>query len=327
MRSLADNYGRDFHYLRLSITEACNFSCVYCLPNGYQKSENCSPPLTLSEIKNLINAFAKLGFWKVRLTGGEPTTRRDLLEIARCVSETPGIRQVGITTNGYRLPQLARPLRNAGVSLLNVSVDSLDSERFSMITGQDRLKEVLSGIETAFDEGFEKIKINVVLMKEKTDCEWEVFLAWVKNSSLTIRFIELMPTGKNQKLFREHHLSAGYLRLQLLKSGWKMESRTAGSGPAVNFVHPNYKGRIGLIAPYSQDFCQTCNRLRVTSTGGLRLCLFGDQDYSLRPLLQSDKQQEPLILTLQNLMKHKASSHFLQENNYGNNQTFSAIGG
>ncbi len=326
-RNLTDTHGREFHYLRLSVTDVCNFQCTYCLPQGYQKEDGTPSPLSVSEILHLIQAFAAVGFWKIRLTGGEPTVRRDIVEIASAVSQVPGIRQVALSTNGYRLAQLALPLKEAGVSLLNVSIDSLDPEQFKNLTGQDRLKEVLAGIQKAFEVGFSRVKVNVVLMKDRTDLEWDSFLLWAKDTPMSIRFIELMETSGNRELFRKHHISAGDLQLKLLRTGWKMKERASGEGPASEFVHPDYLGRIGLIAPYSKDFCQSCNRLRVTSQGGLRLCLFGDKDYSLRPLLQSANQKEELIAAVQNLIGHKEVSHYLQENNYGNTRNFSAMGG
>lgn len=325
--SLTDSFGRSFQYLRLSVTDVCNFSCVYCLPGGYEKPKHCEEPLSLSEIKNLISGFAKLGLWKVRLTGGEPTVRRDIVEIARVVSQVPGIRRVALTTNGNRLSKLAKPLREAGVTALNVSVDSLNSQRFYEMTGQDRLKEVLHGIDCAFEAGFETVKINVVLMKECNDHDLESFLAWAKSNPVSIRFIELMQTGKNLKLFQKHHLSAGVIQFKLLQANWQMQERKEGDGPAIEFKHPDYQGSIGLIAPYSKEFCKSCNRLRVSSTGGLRMCLFGEQDYPLRDYLKSEEDQPELLQAVRSLIDRKTKSHLLQEGKYGNTWNLASIGG
>lgn len=327
MHRLIDSFGRDFHYLRLSVTDVCNFRCVYCLPNGYQKPERAEEPLTVDEIRNLVAGFAELGLWKVRLTGGEPTVRRDFLELAAAVAATPGIRKVALTTNGYRLKQLASELRHAGITSLNVSVDSLDPGRFREITGTDRLDEVLDGIGAALKAGFETVKVNAVLLRDLNDADLEAFLKWTVDVPVSIRFIELMRTGENEELFRRRHLSGGEVKLRLLRQGWSLRERAPGDGPAVEFEHPEHRGRIGIIAPYSQDFCRSCNRLRVSSTGGLRLCLFGEKDHALRPLLQHESQREELIASVRGLMDRKAVSHYLHEGIYGNTGNLAAIGG
>ncbi len=327
MRALADSHGRRFHYLRLSVTDACNFKCVYCLPYGYRKPAGAKAPLSVLEIRNLVSGFAAMGFWKVRLTGGEPTLRRDIVEIAHEVSSVAGIQKVALSTNGYRLAQLAGPLRAAGVNALNISVDSLDKERFWKITGQDRLHDVLKGIDAAFSLGFSAIKVNVVLMKDHNDLDLDSYLKWVRRAPVSVRFIELMRTGDNRELFKTRHLSAGTIQLKLLALGWSMRRRAEGDGPAVEFEHPGYAGRIGLIAPYSTDFCRSCNRLRVSSQGGLRLCLFGEQDHSLRHLLRFEHQKNELIAAVHGRIGEKAATHYLHDGKYGNTQDFAAIGG
>ena len=160
---LHDSFGRQFSYLRLSITDACNFSCVYCLPNGYKKTTS-EQPLAVNEIENLCSALAEMGMWKVRLTGGEPTLRRDLIEIAQRISQISGIRKIALSTNGNQLKQLAGPLKEAGVSRINVSIDSLDSQRFKEITGRDLLPQILEGIEKSLEIGLSEIKVNTVLL-------------------------------------------------------------------------------------------------------------------------------------------------------------------
>ncbi len=330
-QKLTDTFGRRFSYLRLSITDACNFRCVYCLPNGYLKPKDREPDLSVVEIRNLVAAFAELGTWKVRLTGGEPTLRRDLIAIATAVSSVDGIRKIALSTNGYRLAHTAKQLKLAGVSALNVSIDSLDPQRFTKLTGSDKLDEILRGIDAAFAEGFKQIKINSVLMRDGFDENYEeefhAFLDFVRRKPLTVRFIELMRTGKNQDLFQQQHLSGSAITHRLASQGWIPQPRQEADGPAVEWGHPDYLGKMGVIAPYSKDFCQTCNRLRVTSTGGLRLCLFAEGNFSLRHLLQRDTQRDELKELIRSLLNKKEISHYLPEGRYGNNQTFSAIGG
>lgn len=325
MKVLKDSFGRKFPYLRLSVTEVCNFRCTYCLPNGYQKTERDF--LTLPEITRLATAFAELGTHKIRLTGGEPTVRRDLIEIAHAVSNIPGIRTVALTTNGYNLKENARAFRDAGINALNVSVDSLNSERFHAITGQDKLTHVLEGIEAAKAAGFTNIKINSVLLKEVTDHTLPEFLSWIKRESLSVRFIELMQTGENLAFFKQHHISAGVIIQQLLEHGFVPELRKPDSGPAQEFTHPDYAGKIGIIAPYSKDFCKSCNRLRVTSRGKLMLCLFGEGGYDLRPYLQADDQREELIDAIASALHFKHETHYLQQGITGSTPHLATLGG
>lgn len=324
---LQDSFGRNFEYLRLSVTEACNFKCLYCLPDGYKKPAGLAEALSVSEIRRLVSAFAALGFWKVRLTGGEPTTRRDLLSVVESVSRVPGIRRVGISTNGHRLNERVTDFRTAGITALNVSLDSLDPERFFSITGSREHDSIIRGLDRAIHLGFESIKVNAVLLKGINEPDLESFEEWVRERPISVRWIELMRTGRNTDLYRDRYLSGGEVRLRLLSRGWKMKSRESGDGPAWEFVHPKFVGRIGIIAPYSKDFCATCNRLRVSSQGKLRLCLFGEEDYSLRPWLKEDEQQEELIWKIQTLIDRKPQSHRLHEENYGNTWNLSSIGG
>ncbi|MBL4767473.1 MAG: GTP 3',8-cyclase MoaA [Rhodobacteraceae bacterium] len=324
--SLVDKYDRAFPYLRLSITDICNFRCEYCLPEGYQC--NHKPQfLTQDEIRRLVTAFAELGVWKIRLTGGEPSVRKDFTEIIDLVSRTPGISTMAFTTNGYRLKEKARQWHEAGMKNLNVSVDSLNPEMFHTITGHDRLPAILAGIETALDIGYEQVKVNVVLLKGVNDTSLPDYLEYVRQRPVTVRFIELMQTGDNLDYFKKRHLSAEVLRAQLLQRGWVENIRVNGAGPAVNFTHPDYVGAIGLIAPYSKDFCLGCNRLRITATGDLRLCLFGDLGIPLRDLLQSDDQKQDLQNRVRKQLDYKKSSHFLAQGNTGLITNLSSTGG
>lgn len=307
------------------MTEVCNFRCTYCLPNGYQKTDRNF--LTLPEITRLATAFAELGTYKIRLTGGEPTVRRDLIDIARTISSIPGIRTVALTTNGYNLKENANSYFDAGINALNVSVDSLDPARFHAITGQDRLAEVLEGIEAAKAAGFNNIKINSVLLREVTDNTLPDFLTWIRREALSVRFIELMQTGENLAFFKQHHISANVIIQQLLEHGFVPELRKHDSGPAQEFTHPDYAGKIGIIAPYSKDFCKSCNRLRVTSRGKLMLCLFGEGGYDLRPYLQHDEQREELIDAVASALHFKHESHYLQQGLTGSTPHLATLGG
>jgi cyclic pyranopterin phosphate synthase len=322
---LTDGFGRAFHYLRLSVDDACNFRCLYCLPGGYHRASEL-PPLTADEIRRLARAFAGMGLWKVRLTGGEPTVRTDIAAVAEAVARQPGVRKVSLSTNGYRLVELAGPLKRAGVGSINVSLDSLDPARFERITGHDRLKAVWAGVERCLDLAIET-KINAVLMKDLNDDELERFFALAERLPLTVRFIELMPTADNGELFAQHHISGELVLERLRRAGWTEKTREEGAGPARLFGQPSALGAIGLIAPYSKEFCATCNRLRVTSRGGLRLCLFAEADFSLRHLLQGDDQLPLLQQTVRDLIGKKEVSHYLPEGKLGNVRHFAMMGG
>jgi len=323
---LVDNFDRAFPYLRLSITDVCNFRCEYCLPDGYRCS---SKPkfLTIDEIRRLVTAFADLGVWKIRLTGGEPSIRKDFSDIINLVSHTPGVETMAFTTNGYRLKDNAQRWFEAGMRSLNVSIDSLDRELFHKITGHDRLDDVLAGVEKSLEIGYDAVKVNVVLLKDINHTSLGRYLDYVKERPVTVRFIELMQTGDNLDYFKKRHLSAEVIRVQLLAQGWLENIRLNGAGPAVNFTHPDYLGAIGLIAPYSKDFCLACNRLRITATGDLRLCLFGNVGIPLRDLLQRDDQKTDLQLRIMKQLNYKKSSHFLAQGETGLISNLSSTGG
>ncbi|MEQ1789038.1 MAG: GTP 3',8-cyclase MoaA [Rickettsiales bacterium] len=326
MKDLEDQFGRKFPYLRMSITDICNFRCGYCLPDGYQKT--CGDKfLSTQEIIRLIRVFASLGTQKVRLTGGEPALRRDLPSIASALSCISGIKTIAITTNGYNLKNKAQEFFDSGISALNVSVDSLSPQKFHSITGHNKLPDVLAGVEAARKAGFRKIKINTVLLKGINDDDLPEFLGWIKREELSVRFIELMQTGDNLEYFNKHHQSAETIKQKLIDYGFSASKRAYDAGPAQEFEHPEYKGKIGLIAPYSKDFCKTCNRLRVTARGDLRLCLFGDSGYSLRPFLVDDRQTEELKNKILELLNFKRESHYLGQGITGITPHLASLGG
>lgn len=325
---LTDAYARRFYYLRLSITDVCNFRCTYCLPDGYKPNGLANKSfLTLDEIRRVTNAFSALGTEKVRLTGGEPSLRRDFTDIIRTVADNSAIREVAMTTNGYRMARDVREWREAGLTGINVSVDSLDARQFHAITGQDKFRQVMAGIDAAFDAGFERVKVNTVLMRDINHHQLDTFLAWIKPRPIQLRFIELMETGESNGLFQQYHISGLILRDALLQRGWIHKLRERSDGPAQVFTHPDYAGQIGLIMPYEKDFCASCNRLRVSSVGNLHLCLFGEGGVTLRDLLSSDTHLPELRARIEQALTHKKQTHFLHDGNTGITQNLSYIGG
>lgn len=327
MAALIDGYGRRFPYLRLSLIEACNFRCSYCLPRGYQPRPGLAPLLTVAEIGRLVRAFARLGMSKLRLTGGEPSLRHDLSEIIAAVAAVPGVAKVALTSNGVLLQRRIAEWQAAGLTHLNVSVDALDRARFAAITGHDRLPQILDGIERALALGLTAVKLNAVLLRGLNDDQLPAFLDYVRTRRVGLRFIELMQTGDNLAYFRRHHYRAETLEQTLLAQGWQLHPRAPDAGPARDYAHPDYAGHIGIIAPYSRDFCAGCNRLRVTAAGDLRLCLFGNAGIPLRQLLQADAQTNELQATLISQLGLKAAGHGLHRGETGVTPHLASIGG
>uniref|UniRef100_UPI0025E7FF2F GTP 3',8-cyclase MoaA n=1 Tax=uncultured Microbulbifer sp. TaxID=348147 RepID=UPI0025E7FF2F len=245
---LQDSFGRRFYYLRLSVTDLCNFRCNYCLPDGYQCAESIAAeqPLSVAEVATVVRAFAALGTEKVRLTGGEPSLRRDLPQLIEAASRVAGIRRVAITTNGYKLSSQIDDWQRAGLSQLNVSLDSLDPQQFKAITGHDKLQKILGGIDRALALGI-PTKVNAVLLREHNLAEFNQFLDWIKVTPVSLRFIELMRTGDNRDFFASNHVAGSDIEQLLLRSGWLPVARARDDGPAKEYAHPDYAGRIGLI--------------------------------------------------------------------------------
>ncbi|WP_413111273.1 GTP 3',8-cyclase MoaA [Thaumasiovibrio sp. DFM-14] len=323
-----DRFRRRFYYLRLSVTDVCNFRCQYCLPDGYSPpSGTRSTFLTLPEIGRVVRSFAQCGTEKVRITGGEPTMRRDFGDIIATIAETSGIKHIATTTNGYRLAAGIAQWRQAGLTHLNVSVDSLDPRMFHQITGQNRFQAVMAGIDAAFDAGFEQVKVNTVLLKDLNATQIEGFFNWVKHRPIQLRFIELMQTGEMDSFFQRYHQSGIALRHQLLAEGWQLRRRGSSDGPAEVYFHADYQGEIGLILPYDDGFCDSCNRLRISARGKLHLCLFGEQGVPLRALLQDDADQAVLIETIQHALQLKQKGHHLHEGHSGITPHLASIGG
>ena len=322
---LTDNFGRKFYYLRLSITDVCNFRCNYCLPDGYQCSHD-RDFLSLAEIKRIANAFAQMGTEKIRITGGEPSLRKDLPDILAACKNTPNIKRLALTSNGYKLPEHIASWQDAGLDALNISIDSLDPRQFNAITGHNKLPHILKGVDLALANGNTSIKINTVLMREYNAYDMQTFLDFLKDTPVTLRFIELMQTGNNESFFKKQHVQGARIKQNLLLSGWLPVIQTKSSGPAQEFNHPEYQGKIGLIMPYSKDFCDSCNRLRVSALGKLHLCLFGEQGLSLKENLQDDNI-EPLKVQIASLLNNKEATHYLHEKLTGATTNLAMLGG
>ena len=330
MNILKDSFGRKFPYIRLSISDVCNFKCGYCLPDGYKidKSDNRTF-INTEEIKRLARALSELGVSKIRLTGGEPTIRKDFFEIIKIIKENSGIKKTVITTNGYKLDKIANDIKNSGLDGINISIDSLDPKTFKKITGHDRLEEILRGIKNLQKLNFKNIKINAVLLKGINDTEQD-FDSWaqfIKNNEIDFRYIELMQTGDNLDYFNKYHVSSKKFIDYLNNNNWIIQTFGKDAGPAKNYLNPKFKGKFGVIAPYSKDFCKSCNRLRITAKGDLRLCLFGNTGINIRHLMQKDNQIEELKDLILKQLNFKKESHYLEIGETGLTKNLSTTGG
>mgnify|MGYP000218012216 FL=1 len=248
------------------------------------------------------------------------------MQIIDICKSQPGIEKVCITTNGYRLNHFLPQWIAAGIDQVNISIDSLSPEQFELITASSDLPMIIGALNKAIDGGFTAIKINTVLLREQKDSQVMPLIDWVKNKPIALRFIELMQTGDNREFFNRQHFSADKVKDLLVDQGWTEKSRLIHAGPAVEYRHSSYPGSVGVIAPYSENFCDTCNRLRVTAQGQLHLCLFSEKGKDLRHLLQTT-DSAPLTEFLRSSIYEKLPKHYLQQQKTGATRHFAMLGG
>jgi len=314
-----DRFGRTITYLRLSLTERCTLRCAYC-----RAGEGICPKkseLTREEFLRIVRAFAALGVKKVRLTGGEPMLRRDLIGIISDIRAVGGIEEIAMTTNGQHLPGMSRALREAGLDRLNISLDSLDPARYAEITGGGSLARVLTGIDEALAAGFAPIKLNAVLLRGQNDDETGDFIALTKDRPIHVRFIEYMPLGETDRAGLR--VSGGELlekHPQLLPVPPMYRSQ-----PARDYRMAGYVGRVGLINPMSHRFCADCNRVRVMSDGMLRPCLGSNEEFSLKEALERG-DDAALTDAITRAIRHKPRTHCFDEG-FAAEKNMSRIGG
>jgi cyclic pyranopterin phosphate synthase len=282
---LIDPFGRTIEYVRLSVTDKCNLRCFYCLPEGYRDFQEPEHWLRFDEIERVIGAFSELGVRRIRLTGGEPLVRRELPALAGKLSNLPGIADLSLSTNAILLARHAQALKDAGISRINVSLDTLRPERFREITG-GRLKPVLDGLMAAKAAGLAPIKINMLALRDINDDEFETMVEFCLEHGFTLRFIETMPVGSTGRNACEHYLDLGNVRQRLEQRYELIPGVMPGGGPAQYVQVSGTDLRIGFITPMSQHFCATCNRVRLAVDGTLYLCLGQEHKFELRPLLR-----------------------------------------
>jgi len=295
-RILMDNYNRVIDYMRVSITDLCNLRCVYCRqPEGVSLVSH-DEILRYEEILTIVRLARDMGIRKVRITGGEPLVRRGVLEFISRLTRIPGIEDVGITTNGVLLNTMAKDLRSAGLTRINTSLDSLRPETFRAITGSDLLDKVLAGIDAAIDEGFNPVKINVVLLQGFNEADVPDFARLTLDRPVDVRFIERMPFGAERVERSPDPFSAREALDIIHREVGKLEplERASLDGPASMFKLPAARGRIGVIDPMTGHFCGTCNRLRLTARGTLRPCLLSPTEIDLRATLRNGASHDKL---------------------------------
>lgn len=296
---MRDNFNRNIDYLRVSITDRCNLRCIYCMPKeGLSKLLPHSEILTYEEILKVVEVGVSLGISKVRITGGEPLLRRNVVSLIERLSKIEGIKDIGMTTNGVLLKKYAKELYEAGLKRVNVSLDSLNEENFKTITRVGSLREVLEGIEEAHKVGLNPVKINVVVMKGINDYEIENFVRWSLKVPYQVRFIEFMPIGTNSWK-KELFMSTAEIKEKIEKSVGKLCAvAVKKSGPAEYYEIQGASGIIGFISPLTNHICTRCNRLRLTAEGKLRPCLFSDREIDLKSILRSNASKEEIKETI-----------------------------
>ncbi len=308
MNPLIDPFGRSIEYVRLSVTDRCDLRCFYCMPKGFNDFEAPEHWLNFDEIERVIGAFARLGTRRVRITGGEPLVRKGLPGLAARLHALPGIDDLSLSTNAVQLARHASELRIAGVQRLNISLDTIDPQRFREITG-GKLEKVIDGLMAAKTAGFSPIKINMVVMKGINDNDVEAMVEFCIEHSFTLRFIETMPMGDTGREANAHFLDLHTVRKRLERRYELVPGVMPGGGPARYMRVAGTELRLGFITPLSQHFCETCNRVRLSVDGTLYLCLGQEHKFELRPLLRAGVDDDALNTAIREAIALKPERH------------------
>lgn len=320
---LVDAFSRPIEYLRISVTDHCDLRCMYCRPRSLPTPPPLQGVLSTEDILAIVSVAARLGVRKVRLTGGEALLRRDIVELVQGIAQTPGIRDIGLTTNALHLYRMARPLREAGLKRVTISLDTLRPERFAQIAGAGSLNKVLKGMEAARAAGLVPLKINMVVMRGVNDDEVEDFAALTVSDGWHVRFIEFMPIGgvNGDGIF----ISTAEIEQRL--PGLEPVAAEPLQGPARVFRFAGASGTVGFISAVSQHFCDNCNRLRLTADGRLRPCLLRDGEVDLQPVLRDGRSPERIEALIRQAVANKPRQHGLAEGANPGLRTMTQIGG
>ncbi|WP_022855648.1 GTP 3',8-cyclase MoaA [Thermodesulfobacterium thermophilum] len=286
---LIDPFGRKIEYLRISVTDKCNFRCIYCFTHNNWEWLPHHEILRLEEIEEVVRVGAKLGVKRVRITGGEPLVRKNIESLVERIASISGIEDLSLTTNGYFLEEFGEKLKKAGLKRINLSLDTLNPEKFYKITGVDGFSKVKRSLELALDLGFSPVKVNVVVIRGFNDEEILDLAKLTLEKPIEIRFIEFMPIGGNSLWDKSHIVDTQEIKKTLETYQPLLPADSVGGGPAKVFRWEGAKGKIGLISPISEHFCHRCNRFRITADGRLRPCLFSDYEINLKTALREKK--------------------------------------
>ena len=336
---MEDRFGHRISYLRVSVTDRCNERCVYCMPQELQEWLPRNEILRYEEIARLVRVASTLGVSKVRLTGGEPLTRTNVLELFRLLSEIPALKDIGVSTNGSLLPRevkidgtsmtMAAALRNFGVRSVNVSLDTLDPAQYAAITGRDYITQTLSGLEAARSAGFASIKLNCVLMRGRNEDQLPALVQYAGEHGYLLRFIELMPVSTTEVLDDRNFLPIAEARRIIERSTGPLTARPdfKTNGPAAYFQLPDSNQLVGFIGAMTDlHFCESCNKLRLTCEGKLRPCLGSHLEFDIREPLRAGASDEELAQVFRDVVDRKPQQHDFREN-YQPNRKMVAIGG
>lgn len=294
---LVDRFGRVHDYLRISVTDRCNLRCVYCMPEEGMEFEPDDRILTFDEIVEVVQVLARVGVRKLRITGGEPLVRKNLEVLIGRLSAIPGIEDIALTTNGIFLAPRAARLKEAGVTRVNISLDSLRADRFSLITRGGDITKVLASLEESVRVGFQPIKLNVVLIKGVNDDEIADFLRMSIERDVTVRFIEYMPIGHDDDGWRTRYIPLSTVLDVCADNGWAVapHGEVYGNGPSRNYRIEGALGTFGLIHPVSDHFCESCNRLRLTADGNIKPCLYWTDEFNVRTYIGNPEGMQDMF--------------------------------
>ena len=324
--ALRDQFGRSIEYLRISVTDRCNFRCVYCMPEEGMQWLPKSAILSYEEIHDVVRQLAPLGLRRLRITGGEPTIRPQIHELVRKLRSVPEITDIALSTNGVRLPEIGKLLREAGLDRVNMSVDSLRPERVAGIARRDLGFDPVRAARAAQEAGLSPIKLNMVVMRGINDDEIEAMARLTVDNPWHVRFIELMPVGDLRALTWEHVVPSDEIlaRLRAIAPLTPTSGPERGNGPAAYYQWPDAAGSIGVITPMTHTYCASCNRVRLTADGRLRTCLFGDHEVDLRTPLRAGEPLEPFF---RRALAEKPKEHQLLQMKIGGLRALSQVGG
>ncbi len=327
---MIDHYGREIQYMRLSITDKCNYRCQYCMPEEGIPDVGHENILRFEEMEIIVRAATELGIHKFRLTGGEPLVRKGVVDFVKRLKEIPGVEELTMTTNGALLGDLAAPLKKAGLDRVNISLDSMRHSRFREITRLGNLDDVYAGINAATDAGLTPIKLNVVIMKGVNDDEIIDFVQLTMQHPFEVRFIELMPFSGNEPLSTQYMSRDDMMKM--LPALRPVDAIPKETGVAELYTYPGARGRIGFISPLSHCFCGTCNKVRVTADGKLKTCLHSNQEFDLKPALRvgekdTTSRKDGVKKALEEGILSKEERHHLSPGKKSVDRNMNKIGG